>query len=296
MAGTTLSMADTVALPGTSVHIPRLGFGVYQVHRDIAVQVCAAALDAGYRHIDSAQLYRNEEQVGQAVHISQLRRSDVFLTTKIGLRKGSAEDTYKSMLESVRKIAGDGGYVDLFLLHSPNVKGGPNGRKELWMGLERLLDEGKTRSIGVSNYTIDHLEELKGYTKAWPPQINQIELHPWCQHRELVAYCEKEGIVVEAYSPLARGTKMEEPLVKEISERLSKSPAQVLVRYALQKGWVVLPKSEKAERIKENADVFDFGLGKEDMMALDGLDQGLEGMIAPQNMGYGHRESRETSL
>ncbi|KAK3369307.1 putative aldo-keto reductase [Lasiosphaeria ovina] len=268
----TISSAATVT--GTNVKIPRLGFGVWQIAAANCAAACAHALQSGYRHIDTARLYRNEEQVGTAVRESGLSRADVFVTTKQGVRGDTPELTYQLALESVEKVAGSapGAYVDLFLVHIPHIRGGADGRKEVWLALERLFREGRARAIGVSNYGVQHIEEMKAYATVWPPHVNQIELHPWCQQRELVAYCEEQGIVVQAYSPLATGTKLGDPTVEQMAGRLSKSLAQVLIRYGLQKGWVVLPKSENPERIRQNTDVFDFELGEDDMRVLDGLD------------------------
>ncbi|KAK0718493.1 putative aldo-keto reductase [Lasiosphaeria miniovina] len=273
-----LTLSSTATITGTNVQIPRLGFGVWQIAAANCAAACAHALNAGYRHIDTARLYRNEEQVGTAVRESGLSRADVFVTTKQGVRGDTPELTYQLALESVEKAAGTapGAYVDLFLVHIPDVRGGADGRKEVWLALERLFREGRARAIGVSNYGVQHIEEMKTYASVWPPHVNQIELHPWWQQRELVAYCEEQGIVVQAYSPLATGTKLNDPVVGEMARSLSKSPAQVLIRYGLQRGWVVLPKSENPERIRQNADVFDFELGQDDLRVLDGLD-GLDG-------------------
>ncbi|KAK3385322.1 putative aldo-keto reductase [Podospora didyma] len=269
------SIAATVTPPGTNVHLPRLGFGVYQIFGESCISSCKTALDAGYRLIDSAQLYRNEDQVGAVVRDSELDRAEIFVTTKQGIRGATPQETYNLAAESVKRIAGSGpgAYVDLFLIHIPYVKGEAEGRKEVWQALERLYDEGKTRLIGVSNYDIEHIEEMKAYAKVWPPHVNQIELHPWRQQSGLVAYCENNGIVVQAYSPLAEGTKMDDPVVQRVAAKHDKSSAQVLIRYGLQKGWVVLPKSATPKRIKANANVFDFELDEEDMVALGGLSE-----------------------
>lgn len=199
--------------------------------------------------------------------------------------------------------ADDGGeYVDLFLVHTPY--GGPNAkreRREMWLALERAFEEGGARAIGVSNYKVEHLEEMREYAKVWPPHVNQIQvslkfsislslshsspsnpgregeltqsqLNPWGQQREVDAYCRKHGIVVQAFSPLARGDRWDEPVVTDLAGKYGKSPAQILIRYALQKGWVPLPKSERPERMRANTEVFDFAIEDEDMEMLDGLD------------------------
>ena len=168
------SITDVLPLPNAPVTIPRLGFGVYRSPTDQTVTSCLNAIRAGYRHIDTAQFYGNEKEVGDVVRTCGLDRKELFTATKILAPAGSEEATYEKLLESVRKIGGEGGYVDLFLIHS--ASSGKAGRKELWLALERLLAEGKTRSIGVSNYGISHLEEMKEYAKIWPPHVNQIEV------------------------------------------------------------------------------------------------------------------------
>ena len=300
-----LTLQDTSALTTTS-RIPNLGFGVYQLYGQACQQAILAALSSGYRHIDSAQLYRNESDVGAAIKASPVvQREDVFLTTKIRQSAGSPEKTYQSCLDSIEKVGGPGGYVDLFLVHIPGT--GRESREELWTTLERLHAEGRVRAIGVSNYRVDHLEEMKEYATVWPPHVNQIEvcipvdtvqtvhrarcdanaakqLHPWCQQRDTVQYCHDNNIVVAAYSPLSCGDHLNDPTLAAIAGRHGKSPAQVLIRFALQKKWVPLPKSGSPERIKQNADVFDFALDDEDMKLLDGLDRGQKGALFPANV------------
>ncbi|KAI9700251.1 MAG: hypothetical protein M1836_002265 [Candelina mexicana] len=277
---TKLALTDLLPLPNTSTKIPRLGFGVYQSPPSVCLNSCLSALKAGYRHIDTAQFYANEKEVGQAISQSGIARRDIFVTTKILSAGGSPEGTYKKVVESVRKIGGSEGeesYVDLFLIHSPS--GGSAARKEMWQALERLVDEGKARSIGVSNFGVGHIEEMKGYAKIWPPHVNQIELHPWCQQRVIDAYCQKNSIVVESYSPLVRNKKAHDPTLKSLASKYDKSTAQILIRYALQKNWVPLPKSDTPDRIVANADVYGFELAKEDMQTLDDLDEGEMGAI-----------------
>lgn len=274
-----LTIKDVLPLPHTSVKIPRLGFGVYQSPASVATATCLSALSAGYRHIDSAQYYRNESEVGAAVAQCGLPRSSVFLTTKILSARGSVRASYQSALDSVHKMdpSPGGGYVDLFLIHT--ASGGLSARKEMWLALEQLHKEGKAKAIGVSNYGIAHIEEMKEYATVWPPMVNQIELHPWCQQRDAVAYCHENGIVVEAYSPLVRNKKAGDKTLLGVAERCGKTTQQVLVRYALQKDWVPLPKSDAPERIEANRDVFDFEIAEGDMQALDALDQGAKGAI-----------------
>ncbi|KAI1768187.1 NADP-dependent oxidoreductase domain-containing protein [Hypoxylon sp. FL1150] len=271
------AITDTFAL-SNSVKIPQLGFGVYKSPTNVCVQSCLTALNSGYRHIDTAQFYGNEAEVGQAVKQSGLPRKDVFLTTKILTAAGSVDASYQQCVESVRKLdPRDDGYVDLFLIHSSTVGG--EKRKEMWQALERLYEEGKAKSIGVSNFGIGHIEELKPFAKVWPPHVNQIELHPWSQQKEIVAYCERHGIAVEAYCPLVRNRKADDETLVGIARKHDVTPSQVLIRYCLQQKWVPLPKSDNPERIKANADVFGFELDGDDMRALNGLDQGPAGAI-----------------
>ena len=171
----TLTIASTLPLPKSSLRIPRLGFGIYRSPREVCVASCLHALKAGYRHIDSAQFYGNESEMGAAVRESGLKREDVFLTTKILSAGGSPEKTYQKCLESVRTVdPSDNGYVDLFLIHS--ASGGPAAIKEMWQALERLHEEGRAKSLGVSNFGRRHIEGMKGWAKVWPPQVNQIEV------------------------------------------------------------------------------------------------------------------------
>ncbi|KAI1141081.1 Aldo/keto reductase [Hypoxylon sp. FL0543] len=268
------SPTDTLKLPN-SYRIPQLGFGVYKSPPETCMQSCLAALACGYRHIDTAQIYGNEAEVGQAVLRSGLPRGDVFLTTKILHSAGHPDETYEKCLESVRKLdPRDDGYVDLFLIHNRSV-----GWRELWSALERLYGEGKARSIGVSNFGVCYIQQLKRTAKVWPPHVNQIELHPWCQQKEIVQYCERHGIVVEAYCPLARNTKAGNKTLLSIAWKHGVTQNQVLVRYCLQKNWVPLPKSDNPDRIRANADVYGFELTANDMDKLDGLNQGMRGAL-----------------
>lgn len=173
-----LALTDLLPLPNSSVRIPRLGFGVYQSPPTVCQNSCLTALQHGYRHIDTAQFYRNEVEVGESIRKFGIKRSDVFLTTKILAAGGSVEKSYQKCVDSVEKIdageEGRKGYVDLFLIHSPNC--GPEKRKEMWLALEKLYEEGRARAIGVSNYGVGQIEEMKGYAMTWPPHVNQIEV------------------------------------------------------------------------------------------------------------------------
>lgn len=225
-----------------------------------------------------ARYYANEKEVGEAVKDSGVPREDVFITSKILNPEDSAEATYKSVIGSVTNVDGSDGYLDLMLIHNavPHTK---DGRKMMWQAMEKAKNEGKLRDIGVSNFGIGHLEEMKSYAEVWPPVVNQIELHPWCQQRDVVEFCQKNKIVIEAYCPIARNQKADDPTLVSIAKKHSKSSTQVLLRYALQKQWVPLPKSDNAGRIGQNADLYDFSLDGEDMKKLDGLDEGEKGAL-----------------
>lgn len=273
-----LTFQSTLPLVNSSQTIPVLGFGSYLSPTDVATKSCLAALKAGYRHIDTAQYYENEAEVGEAVRQSGVPRSEIYITTKILFCPSDDEATYQSIADSVKKIdSSEGGYVDLFLIHSPNF--GADARKRMWQALERAHREGLCKAIGVSNFGIGHILQLKEYATIWPPQVNQIELHAWCQQRELVEYCQKNKIVIEAYCPIVRNQKANDKTTKSIADKHRTSVNQVLIRYCLQKGWVPLPKSDTPSRIAANADVFGFELDKEDMTALDDLDEGAAGSI-----------------
>lgn len=289
-----LSPTSALSLPSSKYKIPQIGFGVYQSPPSTCVDSCLTAIEAGYRHIDTAQYYANETSVGEAVRKSEVSRSELYITTKILSPGKDIDSTYKSIEDSVKKLDGENGYVDLFLIHSPN--GGKESRKLMWQALEKAKEKGKVRDIGVSNYGVGHIEEIKEIGKVWPPAVNQIEvrtaheilwesctystqLHPWCQQREAVEYCKKTNIVVEAYCPIVRNQKADDTTLRDIANKHKISPSQVLIRYCLEKGWVPLPKSDTPERIEQNADVYGFELDEKDMHSLDGLDQGKSGAI-----------------
>jgi len=269
-AGTMLTITSTLQLTD-GVAIPRFGLGVYQTgsgkRTENAVQW---ALEAGYRHIDTAALYGNEEEVGRGLKRAfaegRLARGDVFVTTKLW----NSDHGYDRALKAFEHSMGALGLeqLDLYLVHWP-VAG---GRRESWRALERLRADGRVRAIGVSNYTRKHLEELLGHA-AVKPAVNQIELHPFGQQRDTVACCKTHGIAVTAYSPLTKGYRLNDAGLVAIADALGKSPAQVLIRWALQRDFVVIPKSANRARIAENAAVFDFALSPAQMTALDAMDR-----------------------
>lgn len=254
--------------------MPMLGLGVYQ--SGDAKASCKAAFEVGYRHIDSARMYRNEADVIEAAKSSGIDRSELFLTTKIVGRDHGYEKCSNAIQDSIKSPKAD--YWDLILLHDPTS--GSQKRLEAYRALAEAQKDGLVKSIGVSNFGVAHLRELEAANKGPTPAINQVELHPWCQQKEIVDYCRSKNIVIQAYCPLVRGEKMSDPTLTKIAERLKKTPAQVLIRWSLQHGFVPLPKSDKSHRISENAEVFDFELDTEAMSQLDSLDQGDKGAIS----------------
>ena len=262
-----LTIASTASLPG-GVEIPLLGLGVYQSDPgEETRRAVEAALALGYRHVDTARAYGNERDVAEGIAASGLHRRDVFVTTKLWNSDHGYDATLRACDASLARLGME--RVDLYLVHWP-VQG---LRAETWRAMERLLADGKARAIGVSNYTIRHLEELLGYAKV-PPAVDQVEIHPFLQQRALVDHCRSNGIVVEAYAPLVKARRMDHPVLRRIAAKHRATPARVLVRWALQLGLVVLPKSVRPERIQENASVYGFGLDSADMAAMEGLDEG----------------------
>jgi diketogulonate reductase-like aldo/keto reductase len=278
--------------------IPRLGFGVWQVRSGRTTEVAVAtALEAGYRHIDTAAAYGNEAGVGAAIRSSGLPREDIYVTTK--LWNDDHRDPEAALEKSLRNLKMD--YVDLYLIHFPVRE-----RRRTWPLFEKLRAQGKARSIGVSNYTVRHMKELLGETKT-VPAVNQVEIHPYLYQRDLIDLCKANGVLIEAYSPLTHGQRLNDPKLVAIAKKYSKNgagapvwrhlplmenlsradgiktTAQVLIRWGLQKGFVVIPKSSNPRRIVENARVFDFELSDADMRALDAFDENLRTCWDPTN-------------
>ncbi|KAI5821275.1 NADP-dependent oxidoreductase domain-containing protein [Pyronema omphalodes] len=250
--------------------IPRIHLGVYMMTSNEAERSVKAALANGYRGIDSAQWYANEAACGAAIDRSGIPRSEIFYTTK--LQTNTSYDATRAAIKTSLKKSGMD-YIDLYLLHSPY--GGPQKRAECWRAVEDAVLEGEVRSAGVSNFGVKHIKEMLDRGVRIKPVVNQIEVHPFNQNREIVEYCKEQGIVIEAYAPLVRGMRMRHSVLGEVARKYGATPAQVLVRWGLQMGFVVLPKSTKEHRIKENADVAGFEIGEEDMQKLAELDEGL---------------------
>ena len=249
--------------------IPQLGLGVYKVADDEAERVVRIALDEGYRHIDTATLYGNEAGVGRAMRASGLDRDDIYLTTKVWNTEHGYDETLRAFDESLRLLDTD--HVDLYLIHWPAAS--RDRYVETYRALETIRSEGRARSIGVSNFQVPHLERLLGETEV-VPVVNQVEAHPWLPQRELRAFGDAHGIVTEAWSPLARGRILDDEVLLGIADRLGVSVAQVVIRWHLQQGLVVIPKSATASRIRSNLDVFGFELDDADLDAIAALESG----------------------
>jgi diketogulonate reductase-like aldo/keto reductase len=259
------------------VKIPSLALGTWKSSGRKAKEAVKIALDVGYRHIDTAKIYGNEREVGEAIQESGIPRSDIFVTTKLWNGDQGYEKAMKAFDKSLEELGFD--YVDLYLIHWPE----PRTRQESWKALEEIYATGRAKSIGVSNYTIKHLEEVKTYATVMP-MVNQVEFHPFLYQQELLEYCQKNNIALEAYSPLAHGEKIKHSILKEVADHRGKSSAQVMLRWSLQHGNIVLPKSVTPERIKENFEVFDFELAPEEMMRIDGLHEDLRTCWDPSEL------------
>ncbi|KAI8625620.1 aldo-keto reductase-like protein [Xylariaceae sp. FL1651] len=276
-------MASTYNLSSTfklnsGYEIPRLGFGVYQTPPEETERACLEAFKVGYRHIDSAAAYRNEAGCGDALRSSKLSRSEVFFTSKVPTSaiKGGYEATKAQIDKSLATAGVD--YIDLMLLHAPY--GGSAARKGAWKALVEAVEEGKLRSIGISNYGVHHLDELEqhiaeletergGKGKGGVISVGQYEIHPWCARNDIIDWCAKRNIACEAYSPVVQGMRWGEKNLVKLAEKHGRTEAQILIRWSVQKGLVPLPKSVTPSRIKENAEIFDFELSKEEMAELE---------------------------
>ncbi|KAK5690241.1 hypothetical protein LTR97_012429 [Elasticomyces elasticus] len=261
---------STLKMP-SKYEIPVLGYGVYQTPADVAEDVTHHAIKSGYRHVDSATVYRNEAPSATGMMKAGVPRDQLFYTSKIPPKSINYKDAKTCIDESLKNTGLE--YIDLYLLHAPY--GGKEGRLGAWQALVEAVDAGKVRSIGVSNYGVHHLEELEEWQKSQPKSaagilsVNQIELHPWLARPDIVNWCRQRSIILEAYSPLVRSTRMEDPLLVPIAKKHNKTGAQILLRWGLQKGFVILPKSVTKARIEENTKLFDFELDEEDMKGLE---------------------------
>ncbi len=259
---------NSLRLYRDGVEIPQLGLGVWQVPDDEAEQAVTTALACGYRHIDTAKLYRNEAGVGRAVRASGIPREKLFVTTK--LWNNDHDRAEQAFEESLGRLGLD--YVDLYLIHWPAQR--QDKYVQAWRALEKVYRDGRAKAIGVSNFTVETLERLLDEADV-PPCINQIELHPYFQQRELREFHDKNGILTQAWSPLGQGKGLlSEPALAVLADKHGRTPAQIVLRWHIQLGNIVIPKSVTPARIKENIAVFDFTLDREDMAAIGALNAG----------------------
>ena len=258
------SLQDTIKLHN-GLEMPMVGLGVWQMKdADEAKNAVKSAIAAGYRSIDTAAVYENEESVGLGVKESSVPREELFITSKVWNADQGYDSTLKAFEESLKRLDMD--YLDLYLIHWP-VEGKYN---DTWKAMERLYSEGVVKSIGVSNFHQHHLEDLMANGKE-KPVVNQVETHPRLNQAALKAFCKEQGIALEAWSPLGQGKLLNEEILKQLGEKYNKSAAQVILRWHLQNGTIIIPKSVHEKRIKENADLFDFELSTDDMSKVDEL-------------------------
>jgi 2,5-diketo-D-gluconate reductase A len=275
-----MATSPTVTL-NNGVEIPRLGFGVFKVKPTETVSAVTTALRVGYRHIDTAEMYGNEKEVGLAITASGLDRDDVFVTSKLN----NNHHPYSDALAAFDRTLSDLGleYVDLFLIHWPLPAVGDF--VETWRALESVYRDDRARAIGVSNFHADHLRRLLDETEL-VPAVNQIEAHPYLTQEPLRAFNASHGIKTEAWSPLARGRVLDDPTIKDVVDRTGRTAAQVVLRWHIQLGNIVFPKSVRLDRIEENFNIFDFELSGEDMAAISKLDRGERTGPDPDTFNY----------
>jgi 2,5-diketo-D-gluconate reductase A len=264
------------------VEIPQLGFGVYQIKPDETADAVAAALEIGYRHIDTAEMYRNEKGVGEGIRRSGIDRGEIFVTSKLNNGFHAHDEALRAFDGTLEALGSE--YVDLFLIHWP-LPGIDVDYIETWQAMEEIYRSGRARSIGVSNFKEHHLRRLFSETEV-TPAVNQIEVHPFLAQGDLRAFNGDHEIVTEAWSPIAPGKVLDDPAIGAIAERLGRTPAQVVLRWHIQRGDVVFPKSVTRSRIEENFALFDFELGTEDMASITGLDRDERTGPDPDTFNY----------
>lgn len=272
-----MSTVPTITL-NDGVQIPQLGLGVFQVPPGDTASVVKTALDVGYRHIDTAEMYQNEEGVGAGIRDAGIDRTEVFVTSKLNNGFHKPDDARRAFDQTLAALGFD--HVDLFLIHWPLPTLYDGDFISTWKTLEEFKNDGRARSIGVSNFQVGHLEALARETET-VPSVNQIEVHPYFTNDEVRGYGSEHGIVTEAWSPIAQGAVLGDPVVTAIASKLGKTPAQVVLRWHVQRGDIVFPKSSSPQRISENLALFDFELADADMTTLTGLNKGESGRRGP---------------
>jgi 2,5-diketo-D-gluconate reductase A len=273
---TTTSVPSRTLNDGHS--IPQLGFGVFQIDPAQTAEAVSHALEVGYRHIDTAEMYGNERGVGEAVRASGLDRAEVFITSKLNNRFHRPDAARREFERTLSELEID--YIDLFLIHWPLPTLYDGDFVSTWKALEEFHADGRARSIGVSNFQVAHLERLAAQADR-VPAVNQIELHPYLLNEQVSAYDEAHNIATEAWSPIAQGGVLQDPVITAIAEKLGKSAAQVVLRWHIQRGNIVFPKSTTPARIRENFEIFDFELGADELAKIAALDKGEAGRTGP---------------
>lgn len=269
---------NSTVLLDNGVDIPILGFGTYQSKAGNETQnAVRLALDYGYRHIDTAAIYGNENDVAKAIQDSKVDLNDLFITTKVWNADQGYDNTLKALDQSLLKLNMD--YVDMYLVHWPQ----PGLRLDTWKAMMTIYEQGKARAIGISNYTEKHIDELL-IDSPIVPGVNQIEMTPYLYQKELAEHCLKNRIQIESYSPLTQGKKINEPRLVALANKYGKTAGQMLIRWSIEHNFIVLPKSTNAERIKENAEVFDFSITKEDLDFMDSWDENFRVSWNPYNL------------
>ncbi len=270
------------AVPGITLNdgniIPQLGFGVFQIGPEDTARAVSNALEIGYRHIDTAEMYGNEKEVGEAVRASGLDRGDVFVTSKLNNGFHEPHDAREAFETTLSDLGFD--YVDLFLIHWPLPTLYDGDFVSTWKTLEEFRRDGRARSIGVSNFQIEHLERLAAETDT-VPVVNQIEVHPYFTNDAVRGYGQEHQIATEAWSPIAQGKVLDDSAIVQIADKVGKTPAQVVLRWHIERGDIVFPKSVTPSRMEENFELFDFELEPDDMDAITALDQGEDGRTGP---------------
>jgi 2,5-diketo-D-gluconate reductase A len=271
-----------MTVPSIDLHdgtrIPQLGFGVYQVPPEETAATVSAALEVGYRHIDTAQMYANEAGVGEAIAASGLARDELYVTTKLNNGFHRPDDARRSFAESLERLKLD--RVDLFLIHWPLPTQYDGDYVSTWRALAELLEDGRATSIGVSNFQPDHLDRIIGETGV-VPVVNQIEVHPYFGNEAARAASLRHGVKVEAWSPIAQGAVLDDPTIGKIAAEHGRTPSQVTLRWHVQRGDIVFPKSMRVERMRENFAIFDFELSDDEMASITALDRGAAGRRGP---------------